>query len=57
MDKDYRYYQAKIREAERLRSDALGELLAAGWLGVTQTAARTYRSLIDGARPGRPVHH
>ncbi|MDT3671989.1 MAG: hypothetical protein ROZ37_16845 [Aromatoleum sp.] len=57
MDKDYRYYQAKIRDAERLRSDALGELLAAGWLGLTRTAARTFRSLTDSARAGRPVHH
>lgn len=57
MDKDYRYYQAKIREAERLRSDALGELLAAGWLGLTRIAGRTYRSLTDAARPRHPVHH
>lgn len=57
MDKDYRYYHAKIREAERLRSDALGELLTAGWLGVTRSAARAYRSLIDGMRPRHPAHH
>lgn len=57
MDKDYRYYHAKIREAEQLRSDALGELLAAGWVGVTRVAARAYRSLMDGLRPRHPVHH
>ncbi|WP_332674320.1 hypothetical protein [Aromatoleum sp.] len=57
MDKDYRYYQAKIREAERLRNEALGELLAAGWVGLKQTAVRAYRSLIDASRPRHPVHH
>ena len=57
MDKDYRYYEATIREAERLRSEALGELLAAGWGSVKQAAARAYRSLIDSVRPRHPVHH
>ena len=57
MDRDYRYYQAKIREAERLRSEAIGDALASVWSGAAQLVARAYHALLAALRPQHPVHH
>ena len=57
MDRDYDYYQAKIHEAERLRSEALSELLATGWTRTTQFIASIYRSGLGLFRSNHPLHH
>jgi len=57
MDKDYAYYRARIREAERLRSQALGDLLADGWAGMKKLAIRAYHAVVALARPHHPLHH
>lgn len=56
MVRDYLYYQAQIREAERLRSEALGELFAAGWAGTKRLVAGAYHSMLGLLRRNRPAH-
>jgi hypothetical protein len=57
MVRDHLYYHARIREAERLRSEALGNLLAAAWLGAERLVTGAYRALLALMRHNRPAHH
>ncbi|QTQ37240.1 hypothetical protein [Aromatoleum petrolei] len=57
MDKDYLFYQGRIREAQRLRNEALGQILADGWHGTKRLVTRIARvavSLLLGVRHPQP---
>ncbi|MCC4117403.1 hypothetical protein LLG90_18775 [Aromatoleum toluclasticum] len=57
MDNDYLFYQGRIREAQRLRNEALGQILADGWHGAKRLAVRIGRaaaSLLLGVRYPQP---
>lgn len=47
MDNDYLFYQGRIREAQRLRNEALGQILADGWHGARRLVARIARAVVD----------
>ncbi|WP_169262214.1 hypothetical protein [Aromatoleum diolicum] len=57
MDKDYTFYQGRIREAQRLRDEALGELLAAGWTNTKHLVVRAYHAVLGLLHSHHPVHH
>ena len=44
MDKDYLFYQDRIREAQRLRNEALGQMLADGWHAAKRLVIRATRA-------------
>ena len=46
MDKDYFFYQGYIREAQRLRNEALGRILADGWHGARRLVARVAHAVV-----------
>lgn len=46
MDKDYFFYQDRIREAQRLRNEALGQILADGWHGTKRVVTRIARAAV-----------
>ncbi|WP_169255252.1 hypothetical protein [Aromatoleum toluvorans] len=47
MDKDYFFYQGYIREAQRLRNEALGQILADGWHGTKRLVTRLANAVLD----------
>lgn len=57
MDYDYLFYQGRIREAQRLRNEALGELLAAGWTNAKRLAVSAYHAVHGLLHSRHPVHH
>lgn len=60
MDKDYRFIQDHIMEAQRLRNEALGQLLESGWHAATDAigrALRALRALPAVLRSRQPLHH
>ena len=57
MVRDHLYYHAQVREAERLRSEALGKMLAAGWLGAGRLFTGAYRLVAGLLRQNHPAHH
>ncbi|AYH42308.1 hypothetical protein [Azoarcus sp. DN11] len=47
MDKDYLFYQGYIREAQRRRNEALGQLFVAGWQRTKRIVARLANAVLD----------
>ena len=58
MDNDYLFYQGHIREAQRLRNEALGQLLADGWHGAVRLVTRVARAVVGHLMgPSHPQPH
>lgn len=46
MDKDLFFHQGRIREAQRQRNEAVGQILADGWHGARRRVARIARAVV-----------
>lgn len=57
MDRNYDFYQAKVREAERMRSEALGAFIDAGWRQLAKLVSNVLHGLGNLLHGHRPLHH
>lgn len=46
MDKDFFFYEDYIRDAQRRRNEALGQLLADAWRGATRLVTRAAHAVV-----------
>ena len=57
MDRDYLYIHARIAEAQRLRNEMVGEMIATACYRAVDLIGRGLTRLSDALRPRRHAHH
>jgi uncharacterized protein HemY len=57
MDSNYSFYQAKIRQAERMRSEALAAYIDAAWQQAAKLVAKALHGVGNMLHGHHPLHH